>query len=43
MYGSNDSKYIGTSKLHDWFKSYADFNDLFRPRLIMLHSEILGP
>ena len=31
MYGSKDSKSRKTSKLHDWFKSYNDFNYVFRP------------
>ena len=28
-YGSKDSKSRGTSKLHDWSKSYNDFNNVF--------------
>ena len=27
LYGSKDSKYLKTSKLHDFFKSYSNFND----------------
>ena len=30
-YGSKDSKSRRTSKLHDRFKSYNDFNDVFCP------------
>ena len=34
IYGSKDSKSIRTSKLHDWFKSYNNFTDIFCPWLI---------
>ena len=30
-FGSEDSKSRRTSKLHDWVKSYDDFNNVFRP------------
>ena len=29
--GSKDSKYRRTSKLHDWFISYDDLNNVFCP------------
>ena len=29
MYGSKDSQFRRTSKLHDLFKSYNDFNNVF--------------